>query len=1115
MRVFVSCIGLVSQGVSDGLVGKEGPGHLVDVVGGKDVVVHWIQVTAGHLPVHSYYHNQDQLALQDQSFRGRTSLFKDQISRGNTSLQLTGVKVQDQGIYKCFISTIRGNKDSFINLNVDAPVVKVDFQQVGNNITCSSERIYPEPQLTWSTSPPSNVKGVSESGSLMLQDLSPHHEGTYTCQLRDAEETLITNTVLRIDQQKSLQSAQLATCTTLPLSHCADSAKTLQQHGHIILTQTRADVPCTVSEEWKQQVKNVSESGSLMLQNLSSHYEGTYTCELSDAEETLIINIDLRIEGSPANVPMTAGGRCLMITAFLWVLPFSREATEVSCVFMESCILPCGFQGGTDVVVHWIQITAGGLPVHSYYRNQDQLTYQGQSFRGRTSLFKDQISRGNASLQLTGVKVQDQGIYTCFTSTMRGNNVSERIYPEPELTCSTSPPSSVTFKNQTKVQETEQLLYTISGSLILSDTDLIYSCNISTRSNWRRVTFLKTAYVTASYHEATIPCSTSNTSFSGLIWRFNHSQIILTQTRADVLYKVSEEWKQQVKGVSESGSLMLQDLSSHHEGTYTCELSDAEETLISNTVLRIEGSPHEEPSMIVILVLKHQASISRSYHGATIPCTTSITSITGFSLTWRYNHSQIILTQTRADVPCTVSEEWKQQVKGVSESGSLMLQDLSSHHEGTYTCELSDAEETLITNTVLRIEGSPHEEPSNNSTSFGGIIGGVTAAVAVILGGLVLYRRRKQANVPMTAGGRCLMITAFLWVLLFPERFLMNKLRTSCVTDTEVSCVFMESCILSCSFQGGKDVVVHWTQLTAGDLRVHSYYHNQDQLAYQDQSFRGRTSLFKDQISRGNASLQLTGVKVQDQGRYKCFTSTIRGNQDSFINLKVDAPVVKVDFQKVGSHITCSSEGIYPEPQLTWSTSPPSNVTFKNQTKVQETEQLLYTISGSLILSDTDLIYSCNISTRSNWRRVTLLKTASVTASYHEATIPCTTSNTNFSGLIWRFNHSQTILTQTRADVPCTVSEEWKQQVKGVSESGSLMLQDLSSHHEGTYTCELNDAEETLITNTVLRIVEQNFSEAFIVCSADGAVKLLVVQLVGSLENISHIKFMDMHILTF
>ncbi|GLD54480.1 CD276 antigen-like isoform X1 [Lates japonicus] len=101
--------------------------------------------------------------------------------------------------------------------------------------------------------------------------------------------------------------------------------------------------------------------------------------------------------------------------------------------------------------------------------------------------------------------------------------------------------------------------------------------------------------------------------------------------------------------------------------------------------------------------------------------------------------------------------------------------------------------------------------------------------------------------------------------------------------DTEVSCVFMESCILPCSFQSGTDPVILWFLETAGDLHVHSFYSNKDQLG-----FRGRTSLFKDQISRGNASLQLTGVEVQDQGRYRCYTSTMRGNKDSFINLRVD-----------------------------------------------------------------------------------------------------------------------------------------------------------------------------------------------------------------------------------
>lgn len=96
--------------------------------------------------------------------------------------------------------------------------------------------------------------------------------------------------------------------------------------------------------------------------------------------------------------------------------------------------------------------------------------------------------------------------------------------------------------------------------------------------------FIISATIIGSHTETTIPCTSSNTPLTGLVWRFNSqidSQIILNQTRAGVPYKVSKEWRQQVKGVSESGSLTLQDLSSNHEGIYTCELSDAEETYVT------------------------------------------------------------------------------------------------------------------------------------------------------------------------------------------------------------------------------------------------------------------------------------------------------------------------------------------------------------------------------------------------------------------------------------------------------------------------------------------------------------------------------------------------------
>lgn len=77
---------------------------------------------------------------------------------------------------------------------------------------------------------------------------------------------------------------------------------------------------------------------------------------------------------------------------------------------------------------------------------------------------------------------------------------------------------------------------------------------------------------------------------------------------------------------------------------------------------------------------------------------------------------------------------------------------------------------------------------------------------------------------------------------------------------------------------------------------------------------------------------------------------------------------------QVENRISCRSEGIYPEPQLTWSTSPPSNITFTNTTTVERTEQLLYNISSSQMLSAGvyDLLFICTISARRNRRRATL-----------------------------------------------------------------------------------------------------------------------------------------------
>ncbi|XP_037828990.1 uncharacterized protein LOC108228352 isoform X3 [Kryptolebias marmoratus] len=315
---------------------------------------------------------------------------------------------------------------------------------------------------------------------------------------------------------------------------------------------------------------------------------------------------------------------------------------------------------------------------------------------------------------------------------------------------------------------------------------------------------------------------------------------------------------------------------------------------------------------------------------------------------------------------------------------------------------------------------------------------------------------------------KCIMILVIVTFL---------SILTVSASETNVSCVYTENCVLPCTFLGGDEVIIKYLYL-GKSLCVHFFYDNKDDLKAQDERFRNRTSLFKDQISRGNTSLLLRRVKIEDEGAYECTVSSTTGMKRSIIYLRVYAPVSEVSISQEGNRITCSSEGIYPEPELTWSTSPPSNMELQDRTRVQQTEEQLYSISSSLMVSDRDpdLSYSCTVRTQRNQRnqrRATLNKPTSVEGSKYKTSIPCC-SDVPVSSFTWRFNHSQIILTKTEGETSSRVSEEWRKHVEEVSESGSLTLKDLTPQQEGVYTCEARNKEETIKTDIFLRISPGN-----------------------------------------
>ncbi|XP_061656419.1 programmed cell death 1 ligand 1-like isoform X2 [Syngnathoides biaculeatus] len=99
-------------------------------------------------------HGQEQASLQNPDFRGRARLLTEQIRDGWAKLQVSGLRINDSGIYQCIVWTKNGADFKNINLFVSAPfktVTKnISISARGDELTlsCRSEG-YPMSTVTW------------------------------------------------------------------------------------------------------------------------------------------------------------------------------------------------------------------------------------------------------------------------------------------------------------------------------------------------------------------------------------------------------------------------------------------------------------------------------------------------------------------------------------------------------------------------------------------------------------------------------------------------------------------------------------------------------------------------------------------------------------------------------------------------------------------------------------------------------------------------------------------------------------------------------------------------------------------------------------------------------
>ncbi|KAF5886199.1 butyrophilin subfamily 1 member A1-like isoform X1, partial [Clarias magur] len=124
--------------------------------------------------------------------------------------------------------------------------------------------------------------------------------------------------------------------------------------------------------------------------------------------------------------------------------------------------------------------------------------------------------------------------------------------------------------------------------------------------------------------------------------------------------------------------------------------------------------------------------------------------------------------------------------------------------------------------------------------------------------------------------------------------------------EASLHAVAGENLILPCFIKPNTSVVdmtVEWLRLEEMTSLVHLYRDHEDRYEDQAQSYRGRTSLFKEELQKGNASLKLSPVRVSDEGKYKCLIEDKSWYDDIIVHIMVEASELQREKQKAASEL--------------------------------------------------------------------------------------------------------------------------------------------------------------------------------------------------------------------